>query len=345
MLALSYELSFEVLCLQAADQGRGEVLFGDSYHRAVQETKPFLVGKEFPSVYLEFPLQGDSFLDVTVLLKDLEPNTRIHSPAAKGTRPVLDWYAGVGQKYDNVSLGFELDTKKERQTAAAMHFQPRRHTELVRPFFDVVGEPERADLYLDLDQRMPSGWPLAFFGMFRGRPESPLRVCGYMDRDFQEACANDSEQVRKAFDTIGFASYDDAMLSQVSTLLGTVPGNADFQFDVYDDGTLGSTFAIDAQFGIDQPEKVLASFTDGAGARVARLLQEWGIADDRLQLGVQSTFARALPMGREGDTLKLHSLALMPQWAKVRWINAQLQPAKLYCLANASPLDRKLSND
>ena len=157
MLALSYELSFEVLCLQAADQGRGEVLFGDSYHRAVQETKPFLVGKEFPSVYLEFPLQGDSFLDVTVLLKDLEPNTRIHSPAAKGTGPVLDWYAGVGQKYDNVSLGFELDTKKERQTAAAMHFQPRRHTELVRPFFDVVGEPERADLYLDLDQRMPSG--------------------------------------------------------------------------------------------------------------------------------------------------------------------------------------------
>ena len=191
---------------------------------------------------------------------------------------------------------------------------------------------------------MPSGWPLAFFGMFRGRPESPLRVCGYMDRDFQEACANDSEQVRKAFDTIGFASYDDAMLSQVSTLLGTVPGNADFQFDVYDDGTLGSTFAIDAQFGIEQPEKVLASFTDGAGARVARLLQEWGIADDRLQLGVQSTFARALPMGREGDTLKLHTLTLMPQWAKVRWINAQLQPAKLYCLANASPLDRKLES-
>ena len=116
------------------------------------------------------------------------------------------------------------------------------------------------------------------------------------------------------------------------------------RFRDYDDGTLGSTFAIDAQFGIEQPEKVLTSFTDGAGARVARLLQEWGIADDRLQLGVQSTFARALPMGREGDTLKLHSLALMPQWAKVRWINAQLQPAKLYCLANASPLDRKLES-
>ena len=77
MKALSHADAFEVLCLQAADDGRGDVLFGDSLPRARKALRPFMVGERFPSVYLEFPLLGAPFLDVTVLYAALEAGTRI----------------------------------------------------------------------------------------------------------------------------------------------------------------------------------------------------------------------------------------------------------------------------
>ena len=73
----TYADAFEVLCLQAADSGRGDVLFGECFARARKAGRPFMVGKRFPSVYLEFPLAGEPFLDITMLYGDLEPGTRL----------------------------------------------------------------------------------------------------------------------------------------------------------------------------------------------------------------------------------------------------------------------------
>ena len=61
MRLLSHADAFEVLCLQAADNGRGEVLFGDCLKRARQYGRAFMVGPDFPDVYLEFPLAGAPF--------------------------------------------------------------------------------------------------------------------------------------------------------------------------------------------------------------------------------------------------------------------------------------------
>ena len=62
----SFSDALQVLLLQAADEGRGDVLFGESFSRLANEVGPFLRGEEFPSVYLECPLIGDPFIDVTV---------------------------------------------------------------------------------------------------------------------------------------------------------------------------------------------------------------------------------------------------------------------------------------
>ena len=281
MKMLTHSDAFRVLLLQAADEGRGDVLFGESLHRARSALLPFMVGKAFPNVYLEHPLIGEPFLDVTVLLGELEPGTRIDSKAAEGTEALLDWYAEVRSQHKNISCGYELDTKEASLPNAAVHFQPRANTDLVQPFFEAIGEPERAQLYLDLAQRMPEEWQLSFFGLFRGRPGSPLRVCGYHSFDDAKACAHDLTRVASVFDDLGFSAYNETMLKQVSELYAMVPGETDFQFDVYPDGSLGSTFAIDIQFKIERPEMVQASFKDGRGARVMSLLEKWGIADDR----------------------------------------------------------------
>ena len=128
------------------------------------------------------------------------------------------------------------------------------------------------------------------------------------------------------------------MLSQVSELMASAPGSCDFQFDIHPDGSLGNTFAIDTQFEIAQPEAVLDSFESGAAAKVLGLAQHWGIADERWHRGAETAFARAIPALREDGTLCRFAFTLMPQWAKIRWKNCILQPAKLYLLGSAGPL-------
>ena len=337
----SHADAFQVLLLQAADEGRKDALFGDSWERAYRDGCAFMVGNEFPDVYFEFPLAGDPFLDVTALLKPLEAGTRIDSVAAEGTGPMLDWYAGVRGEYESVSCGFELDTKNPELPAAAIHFQPRTYTELVEPFCEAVGEPERAALYLDTAARMPEGWPLSFFGMFRGRPGFPLRICGYLSDSAKCACAEGAANVAAVFDQVGFSAYDNAMLEGVSQVMRTAHGSLDFQFDVYPDGSLGDTFALDVQFEIERPELVRESFDSGPVSKVMGLFEQWGIADARWRLTSAATFARAIPIRLEDGTRGSFAFTLMPQWAKVRWRAGKLQPAKLYYYAHAGLLDNE----
>lgn len=335
----SHADAFQVLLLQAADEGRGPALFGESLQRARDAVPPFLVGEEFPEIYLEHPLAGEPFLDVTILLHQLEPGMRVESPAAGEHATMLDWYADARRENGDICCGFELDTDEVTLPPAAVHFQPRSHMELVRPFCEAAGDRERADLYLDLAARMPDSWPLSFFGMFRGRAASPLRVCGYLGHAEKDACAQDPDHLAEVFDAIGFTAYDDAMLSQVSTLMADSPGPVDFQLDVYPDGSIGDTFAVDLQFETDQPEVVRSVFEDGAGTLVMKRLESWGIADERWKLAIESTFARALPVELDDGGTGRFAFVLMPKWLKVRWADTMLRPAKLYHLAKAHLAD------
>ena len=342
MDAPSNSVGYEVLCLQAADNGRGKVLFGDSLPRARSLVSPFVETEDFPSVYLEFPLVGEPSLDVTVLYGPKNPDAPIDSPAAAGTEELRAWFVDACSGYDSVSWGYELDTSKEPLPAAAIHFQPRQHTELVEPFFAAIGEPERAALYLDLAKRMPKGWALSFFGLFRGRPNSPLRVCGYLSSRAIQHCLQIPDRLQKVFERVGFHAYDDAMIEQVIAVMDAAPSTLDFQFDVWPDGSIGDTFALDIQFGIEQPEAVRKAFTTGESSRIMPLLESWGIVDKRWRLGVDATFALGVnvtPRDGKDDGMDRYSFTLMPQWAKVRWKNGVLQPSKLYLLGKAGYMD------
>ncbi len=129
------------------------------------------------------------------------------------------------------------------------------------------------------------------------------------------------------------------MLERVSLLMESSPGSVDFQFDVFPDGRLGSTFAIDVQFDIQRPQMVRASFDGGPCSRVMGLLEGFGVADDRWKLAGQAAFARALPVETDGDDLARYAFTLMPQWVKARWTDCIPQPSKLCHLASAGLVD------
>ena len=338
-MRMSHYDAYQVLLLQAADDGRKETLFGPSFDRARAMAEPYTIGERFPSVYLEFPLCGTPFLDVTFLYNELNQEDRIQAPTAPNVEALLAWWKTLEQEETKISFGFELDTKDEVMHEAAIHFQPRDRRGLVRPFLEAIGESERADLYLNQAARMPDEWSLSFFGLFRGRPNTPLRICGYLSSEEMGACANDPQRVAATFDKIGFRAYDQRLVDDVVRLFSAKPNAGDFQFDVMNNGELGGTFALDIQFDIQQPTEVRESFDSGIASRVMGLLAEWGIADERAELVPQATFARSLPMERRDGTLGRYSFTLMPQWVKVRWCDGVLQPAKMYFLATAGFLD------
>lgn len=114
-----------------------------------------MIGERFPSVYLEFPLAGDPFLDVTVLYGvKVDPTAYAEAQEVTDCAALFDWFSGICVDCPEVGFGFELDTGKGELPAPAVHFQPRRHTELVEPFFLLIGEQRYAALYLDLAKRM-----------------------------------------------------------------------------------------------------------------------------------------------------------------------------------------------
>ena len=327
-----------MLCLLAADEGRGSVLFGSSLDRVRTTLPPFMVGKRFPSTYLEFPLAGEPFLDVNVAYTDLGEDDYVASEYVAGMEELFEWYVRTRRDYPDIGYGYVLDTNMLDLVAAGVYFQARGHNELVAPFCQAVGEPERAKLYLDLVARMPREWSLAYLGLFKGRAESPLRVGGYLGKDGYPVELDKPDYLAEVFDRIGFTAYDSRMLSQVADLIKFAPSTMDFQFDLYPDGTLGAAFSLEVKFDIARAETVRSSFEDGAGFQVMSLLERWGVADERWRLGVEATLARTVPVERSDGTIGRYAFVILPQWVKVRWRGAELQPAKLYHVADAGLL-------
>lgn len=336
----SHADAFQVLLLQAADDGRGSVLFGDSLDRVRTAVPPFMVGPDFPGIYLEFPLMGDPFLDVSILYGRLEPHTRIESAAAQGTERMLDWFAEASKHYSNIACGFELDTKHNDVPAATVHFQPRASKELVRPFMQTIGA-NGAQLYLDIDDRMPAGWSLDYFGLFRGRPTFPLRVCGYLSRDAILRCAGNPEGLAEVFRQAGFHAYDEAMLKQATKLMGFENAGIAFQFDVLPDGTLTDMFALEISFGLKPSGRIRESFAYGSASRIMACFRDWGVADERTELVPGASFTRSLPVEADDGSLVRYAFTLCPQWIKARWVAGQLVPSKLYYQAMAGPLSEQ----
>ncbi|MBR4571680.1 MAG: hypothetical protein IKO19_13560 [Candidatus Riflebacteria bacterium] len=338
MIEPNYKDLFDILCSFAASEGRGPKLFGEDVLRLSEKITPFLIGPSFPNIYLEFPLIGKPFLDATILYNDIESGTRIISTVAGDCSTLLDWYAEVRKKHQNISFGFELDTDAPENTQAAIHFQPRRSVELVEPFCKIIGEEERGKLYLEVLKKMPAGWPLSFFGIFRGRKNAPLRVCGYIDDNIASDVSKEPMKIKAVFDKIGFKDYDNHMLEQISKIILLSYRGIDFQFDVYPDGSFGDTFALDVELKERASKHISKAFENGVSAELMNILKSWGIADERTSMLKDLGLSRFIKITSKDNTEAKFGFTLSPDWIKIRWKKSQLQPSKCYSVMNAKRL-------
>jgi hypothetical protein len=204
--------------------------------------------------------------------------------------------------------------------------------ELALTFCESIGEDSKGRLYIETAKRMQSGWPVSYFGLFRGREDAPLRVCGYLRKEEKDPYTGNPEQIATVFDAVGFTARDDMMLDRIVELLRLTPGGIDFQFDINPDGSPGDMFAIDLALHETTKQSVEASFSDGPASAIIRRLREWGIADERTDLIPEAALSTAFPLVDEDGSAAFYALAFLPRWIKVRWKNRKLMPSKCYCL-------------
>lgn len=309
---LTYEDSFNIMCDRLKNCCCDRLFSADDLLRVRKAVTPFLVGSRFPEIYLEFPLADSPFLDATVLYNRLNGQEVISSPLAKGCEKMPACFSDLQKEHSRICCGFEIDTDRP-DAAAAVHFEPYEHTECVPAFCESIGVDAYGRLYLKMAERMKNMWPLSFFGMFRGRSDAPLRVCGYLATKDHRAAYS----VENAFETAGFFAYDDKMLEDIKTVICSASSGLDYQMDVYPDGTTGDTFSLDVALS-------------GNDDMTMSLLRKWNIADKRLDMISEMKSSFAIPVVNEKGTTA-YIMIIDPSWVKFRWRNKVLQNAKCYC--------------
>ena len=317
-----------------ASHGAGDhPLFGKGANGVADAMGPYLPHGPLPSFYLEFPLSGCPRLDVTCLYGEVSEDAVPALPNDPGAERLLRWYAPVRDQFADIGCGLEFDGAEPPLRRVGVHFQPRSHSELVKPFLHAVGTDGLASAYQRLSQRMPQGWPLSFMGLFDGREASGLRVAGYLSRTEARACTADPARLSHAFEEVGFRAFDDAMLQDISHILHLAPHEVDFQFDLLPDGHVGDTFALDVALRPGTPESARKCMEQEAGRSLCRQLQDWGMADDRWRHIADAAWLQALPV-QDGPLLLL---SVMPRWIKIRWKGGTRSTAKGYLRAQAGP--------
>ena len=329
---------FDALYTIAAKDGRGEALFGNSFDIARGVYERTLIGDGYPEAYIEFPLLGSPGFDLLSVHSFVQPRSRFAPGAGFGYQKMFDWYSSVCGTGASVGCGIELDTSVGETERAGVYLQYRRHSNLIAPFLDSIGEEGRTESFLAVFDRMPEGWPPAYVGLFPGRVGTPLRIGGYLGNAVQKACADDPALLAAQFDRIGFSAYDDEMLSQCGVFLSIAP-SVDFQFDIMPDGTLDDVFGLSLSFNETKPRQAQACMEDGYGAQICSTLQEWGLADERWKLIADAAFARHVPFDREDGSQGRFALCCLFNYAKVKFVGAVAQPAKFYLRMSAGEVE------
>ena len=321
--------AFDAMYTIAAGDGREEALFGSSFGLARHAYERTLIGGGYPTAYLEFPLLGEPCFDLLSVHGHMEPGARFAPGAGFGYQGMFDWFADACKLNGGISCGIELDTSTGETERAGAYLQQRKRHELVAPFLGSIGEAKRAQAYQDALARMPEGWPPSYVGLFPGRPDTPMRIGGYMDNTELERCADDPAHLGDCFKKIGFSAFDAPMLERCAEFMRLAP-SIDFQFDIMPDGSLGDTFGLSLSFNETKPREAHACMESGYGATVMRALQNWGLADDRWKMIAGAAFARHVGYERDDGTEGRFALCIRFNYAKVKFRACEPQPAKFY---------------
>lgn len=329
---------FDVLYSLASADGRGDALFGDSIVYAGKVVERSLIGSSIPSFYLEFPLLGRPCFDILTVYDKVDPGACFAEGAGYGYQKMFDWFSHLPESH-GASCAIEVDTGSGETECAGVYMQQRRRKDLVAPFLESVGEDARAGSYLKFMERLPQGMSAAYAGLFPGREGSPMRIGGYMDKAFIDNASDDTSVLDRAFSSVGFGDHDPGMLELCSRLLAMSPA-ADYQFDIYPDGSVGDVFGLSLSFNDVLPNEAAECMNSGFGKDIMTTIQDLGLADDRWKMIAGASMGKGITVKKTDGREVFLVFAIRLNYVKIKFKAGVPVFSKFYLILQAAEMNR-----
>ena len=331
-------LYFDILYSLASADGRGEALFGDSIEPAGPFVSRSQLGDNNPSYYIEFPLLGKPCFDILTVYDKVRPGSCFEDGAGYGYQKMFDWFSNL-QEGHGASCALEMDTGSGETERAGMYLQQRGRRDLVAPFLESINESCRIDSYLSVLEKLSDGMPASYVGLFPGREGMPLRIGGYMDSHFVRNASDDISLLEDAFVKAGFRDYNRDMLERCKSILSVSP-SADFQFDIYPDGSIGDVFGLSLSFNEVLPCNSAECMNNGFGKEIMTMIQDWGLSDDRWKLIAGAPMGKSITI-KETDGREVHlAFAIRLNYAKIKFKAGAPVSSKFYLILQAAELNK-----
>lgn len=330
------EVAFNALVGLAAKRSSGTALLGDTAGLASIAYRKSLIGRSYPSFWMEAPLKGEPGFDLHVYYDrgQVLPGERFAPGAGFGMQDLFDWYFGT--ETGGVGVGFAHDLRDGRNSVGAYVNFNRRPLANRRGFFASLGAQDACDYAESLVERLPESWNPWYLGLFPNREGAGVRVGAFVSKVRQEAYANDPRALATDLSQAGFEALDESMLARLS-MMAALPFKLELQLDATSDGT-GDTLGADITLDQRSVASVRTAFAEGGPADVAcRLLEGWGIADTRWHLIADASTSRLVPLVQENVELD-YLMTCTPAFIKAKWIATQPQSAKVYFQCASRPI-------
>ena len=325
------EVAFGALVGLAAKHSGGTALLGDTAVLAAEAYRKSLIGRAFPSFWMEVPLSGNPGFDLHVYYDrgKVLPGERFASGCGFGMQALFDWFFGV--ETGGVGVGFAHDLRDGSDAVGAYVNFYRKPLVDERGFFASFGAAEAYDHVAKLLSRLPSSWGAWYFGIFPDRPGAGVRVGLIVSAERQAAYAADTRAIADDLAQVGFMALDGRMLEHLSAMAAS-PFTLELQLDVTEEGvgnTLGADLALNSALTAGSDP---LSLEDSNIERAYKLLEAWDMADSRWRRIAEASMSDIVPLGGEEEKALFLFLTCAPAFIKAKWVLAQPQPAKVYLI-------------
>ncbi|MBR0261176.1 MAG: hypothetical protein IJQ85_05205 [Selenomonadaceae bacterium] len=294
-----------------------------------------LIDNEFPVLYYEMYLQGKPRTDFHVSISGKSIHTCNNFPAnlgGGGYEKVFEWYKNTPGRG---SLIFSYDVSEGRTDSHTAHIFFELPFTYVKEYFKVMGSEESAEYLKEFELRVPKGWEHTYYGLFKGRAASPVRIDYFVNEDLQKIYAEDISIFGAHLKNLGFNAVNEEFLQRCKEM-ANLPFQMELQFNVLGVNKLDSTISVSSTltpnvFGQDTSFRIRELFSEGGnGYDLMKKIESWGLSDSRWQYIKAVSFNKYLRLGK----LSLH-ISNLPIFLKVRWREGNMLDAKLYFIAFA----------
>ena len=164
--------AFDMMYRRLTADGRGETLFGGRGERLRSAYEQTLIGDECPVVYLEIPLSGKPYCDMTALLSSIPADAAFAPGRGYGLERVFRWWRSRPEPVG--CCGVEVDVKGDGPLRAAAILQHDGKRDQIEPFLHTLGAGDRLADYFAFCERLPGDWSDVYVGVFTGRPRASV---------------------------------------------------------------------------------------------------------------------------------------------------------------------------